>query len=119
MKLKDGFVLRKVGGQVVVLPMNADLDLNKMIKLNETGAFLWERLERETDEAALVSALLAEYDLLLLDEPYKGLDEDTRRQVAAVVQRLTEGKTLLMVTHEPDDTHGHHLIELNSEQTNA
>lgn len=68
---------------------------------------------------AIARALLAEYDLLLLDEPYKGLDEDTRRQVAAVVQRLTEGKTLLMVTHEPDDTHGHHLIELNSEQTNA
>lgn len=63
MKLKDGFVLRKVGGQVVVLPMNADLDLNKMIKLNETGAFLWERMREETDEDALVAALLAEYDV--------------------------------------------------------
>ena len=63
MKLKDGFVLRKVGGQVVVLPINADLDLNKMIKLNETGAFLWERMREETDEDALVAALLAEYDV--------------------------------------------------------
>ncbi|MBR4067227.1 MAG: ATP-binding cassette domain-containing protein [Clostridia bacterium] len=68
---------------------------------------------------AIARALLAEYDLLLLDEPYKGLDEDTRRQVAAVVKRMTEGKTLLMVTHEPEDADGHHLIELNSEQTNA
>ena len=63
MKLKDGFVLRKVGGQVVVLPINADLDLNKMIKLNETGAFLWERMREETSEDVLVAALLAEYDV--------------------------------------------------------
>lgn len=67
---------------------------------------------------AIARALLAAYDLLLLDEPYKGLDEDTRRQVAAVVQRMTEGKTLLMVTHEPDDAAGHQLIELNTNQAN-
>lgn len=63
MKLKEGFVLQEVGGQIVVIPTADDMDLNMMIKLNETGAFLWERLEQETDEAALVSALLAEYDV--------------------------------------------------------
>ena len=63
MKLKEGFVLRRVGGQVVVLPVNDDLDLNKMIKLNETGAFLWKLLQAETTEDALVEALLAEYDV--------------------------------------------------------
>ena len=63
MKIKDGFLLREVAGQTVVLPAGADLDLNMMITLNETGAFLWERLQQETDEAALVAALLAEYDV--------------------------------------------------------
>ena len=63
MKLKDGFLLRSVAGQTVVLPTGGDLDLNMMITLNETGAFLWEHLENDTNEAALVEALLAEYDV--------------------------------------------------------
>ena len=63
MKLKEGFVLQEVGGQIVVIPTADDMDLNMMIKLNGTGAFLRERLEQETDEAALVNALLAEYDV--------------------------------------------------------
>ena len=63
MKLKDDFILRSIAGQTVVLPSGGDLDLNMMITLNETGAFLWERMQQETDEAALVAALLAEYDV--------------------------------------------------------
>lgn len=63
MKIKDGFILRSVAGQTVVLPTGDELDLNMMITLNETGTFLWERLQAETDENALVAALLAEYDV--------------------------------------------------------
>ena len=63
MKLKNDFILRQVAGQTVVLPTGGELDLNMMITLNETGAFLWEHLQNETDEAALVAALLGEYDV--------------------------------------------------------
>ena len=81
MKLKDGFLLRQVAGQTVVLPTAAELDLNMMITLNDTGAFLWERLNEETDEAELVAALLAEYDV----------DETTAKAaVAAFVKKLNE-----------------------------
>ena len=81
MKLKAGFLLRQVAGQTVVLPCGDVLDLNMMITLNETGAFLWERLQEETDEAALVAALLGEYDV----------DEDTAKaSVAAFVAKLNE-----------------------------
>ena len=58
MKLKEGFLMRQVAGQTVVLPSGDDLDLNMMITLNETGAFLWERLNEETTQEALVAALL-------------------------------------------------------------
>lgn len=64
--------------------------------------------------AAIARALLAQYDLLLLDEPYKGLDEDTRQQVQTIVERMTAGKTVLMVTHDPEDAAGHRLIELKN-----
>ena len=63
MKLKPGFILRTVAGQVVVLPSGDELDLNMMITLNDTGKFLWERLETGAEVEELVSALLAEYDV--------------------------------------------------------
>lgn len=63
MKLKEGFILRTVAGQVVVLPTGDELDLNMMITLNDTGRFLWERLENGADKEELVAALLAEYDV--------------------------------------------------------
>ena len=79
MKIKEGFLLRQVAGQSVVLPTGDDLDLNMMITLNDTGAFLWEKLQSDCDEAALVAALLKEYDV----------DEQTAREsVAAFVKKL-------------------------------
>lgn len=63
MKIKEGFLLRRIAGQIVVLSTTGDLELNRMITLNETGAFLWEHMQKETDEAALTSLLLQEYDV--------------------------------------------------------
>jgi hypothetical protein len=63
MKLKNGFILREVAGQIVVLPSGDDLDLNMMITLNEVGKFIWLLLENETDEASIVTAILREYDV--------------------------------------------------------
>ena len=60
MKLKDGFILREVAGQTVVIPSGDDLDLNLMITLNGTGKFLWEKLEQGAEMDQLVSALLSE-----------------------------------------------------------
>ena len=64
MKIKEGYVLRQVADLWVVLPLAEEtVNFNGMITLNETGAFLWNLLEQETDEAALVAALLGEYDV--------------------------------------------------------
>jgi NitT/TauT family transport system ATP-binding protein len=52
---------------------------------------------------ALVRAMLAEGNLLILDEPFKGLDEDLRQQVIQYVIRLSADKTAIIVTHERDE----------------
>ena len=49
---------------------------------------------------ALVRALLAEYDFLFLDEPFKGLDSDTKSAVIAYAKEKTAGKTVVLVTHD-------------------
>ena len=50
---------------------------------------------------AILRALLAEYDLLLLDEPFRGLDEDTKALVMEDTRRRSAGRTVLLVTHDP------------------
>lgn len=52
---------------------------------------------------ALARALLAESELIILDEPFKGLDEDTRASVIEVLDRYSAGKTLIIATHDLRD----------------
>ena len=52
---------------------------------------------------ALARALLFPCDILLLDEPFTGLDPENRRRAAACVRRHAPGKPVLAVTHEASD----------------
>lgn len=64
MKLKEGFVIRKVADTYVVVAVGAEAKKhNVMITLNETGALLWEKLAAGTDKNGLVNAILEEYDI--------------------------------------------------------
>lgn len=49
---------------------------------------------------SILRALLAQYDVLFLDEPFKGLDEALKEQVIAYVKEKTAGKTVVFVTHD-------------------
>ena len=64
MKIKEGFLLRQVGGNHVIVPVGAQsVDFRCIITLNELGAFLWQKLSVDCTVEALVEALLAEYDV--------------------------------------------------------
>ena len=64
MKLKLDFVLRKIAGDLLLVPTGKTaLDLNGMLMLNEAGAYLWQKLPESSDEAALVDAFMAEYEV--------------------------------------------------------
>ena len=81
MKLKEGFILRTVAGQTVVLPSGGVTNLDMMITLNDTGKFLWERLAAGAEKDELMDALLAEY---AVDR------ERAEESVEAFVTRLKE-----------------------------
>ena len=61
MKIKEGFIMRQVAGENVVIPSGDNLDMNMMITLNDSGAFLWNKLQQEITVDELVEAVLAEY----------------------------------------------------------
>ena len=64
MKIKKGFMLRKVAEKNVVVPIGqASVDFNGIINLNDTGAFLWGILAKGCTYDELVTSLLAEYDV--------------------------------------------------------
>jgi len=52
---------------------------------------------------AIARALAAEADFYVLDEPFKGLDEDTKDEVIAFVKERLAGKTVIIVTHQRDE----------------
>lgn len=64
MKIKDNFLLKEIAGNYVVVPVGNELiDLNCMITLNESGAFLWRSLSEDTSRDGLVENMLKEYDV--------------------------------------------------------
>ena len=50
---------------------------------------------------AIARALRHPAELVLKDEPFKGLDTETRERVMALVQRCCRARTLLLITHDP------------------
>lgn len=52
---------------------------------------------------ALVRALAADSDLLLLDEPFTGLDEDTKSLILPLIRKTSETKPVVLVTHIFDE----------------
>lgn len=52
---------------------------------------------------AIARAVLAPGEVLILDEPFTGLDRDTKAIVLDYLREHTRGRTLLLVTHAPEE----------------
>lgn len=85
MRIKDGFELREICGEHVILSHGMDnIDFSKIISLNETAAFLWKEAlweKEEISEEELTATLLEAYEV----------DEETaRKDVAQVLAKWRE-----------------------------
>lgn len=64
MKIKQGFVMRDVAGQAVAIATGeASKSFHGMVKLNDTGAAIWNGIEKGLDEAEIAEQLVASYDV--------------------------------------------------------
>ncbi len=74
MKIKNNFVLKKIAGSYVVVPVRTRaVDFSGIIKLTESGAFLWKLLEKGADREELIKKMLEEY---AVDEATAAADID-------------------------------------------
>ncbi len=86
MKIKEGFIKSNLGDECVVVPVGAQtVDFRGLITLNETGEFIWEILQNESEISDIVSALTKEYDI----------DEATAKTDAEEFVKILEEKGFL------------------------
>lgn len=52
---------------------------------------------------AILRAIMAESDGIIMDEPFKGLDVDTKQAVTAFITNNLNGRLLLVITHDKAD----------------
>ena len=86
MRVKDGFILRKVGIQYVVAATGkASENFNGMMRLNESGAFAFRLMQQGITEEELTIRLMEEYEVS---------EQTARKDVAAFTAALREADAL-------------------------
>lgn len=63
MKIKDGYIVRKIGTKYYAVSAARAAEGAGMISLNETGAFIWELLKNDTTVEEIAKALADKYEI--------------------------------------------------------
>jgi hypothetical protein len=85
MKIKDGYIVRKIGTKYYAVSVSQVSNGGGMIALNETGAFIWDLMKAETDADTIASALAAHYEIDV---------ETAKRDTEAFIGMLKEAGAL-------------------------
>ena len=74
----------------------------------------WKLSGGQKRRAALLRALWAESDTLLLDEPFTGMDPETMKKAAALLKARCQDRNVLLATHDREaiEALGWKVIEL-------
>lgn len=68
---------------------------------------------------SILRALLFDFDLLIMDEPFKGLDKETKNKVMDFVINKIKNKTVIIITHDEEEIeyfkkYSNEIIEVNN-----
>ena len=65
MKIKEGFELRRIGNEHIVVASGIEnINFNSIISMNSSSAWLWQQIEtKEFDADALAELLLNKYNI--------------------------------------------------------
>ena len=86
MKLNGTYTLREVAGEVLVIPVGATaMELNGMIILNPVSKVIWECLEKGTEEAEILKAVLERFDVT---------EETAKADIGEILDQLRKQKLI-------------------------
>lgn len=84
--IKKGFILRKMPGMNLVMPTGSNIkDYNGALMLNDTGAFIFEKLSEGKSVEETADLITAEYDIS---------KEKAMQSVENVISRLKEADVI-------------------------
>ena len=92
--------------------MTVDSHINRKQIVEKMGKIgLFQPLETKISELSggmkrrisILRAFLIEFDLIVMDEPFRGLDEETKEKVMNFVIQNIKGKTAIIITHNKDE----------------
>ncbi|NLO40945.1 MAG: PqqD family protein [Ruminiclostridium sp.] len=64
MKIKDGFMIKEIAGIWVVVPIGAKaMEFMSIASLTETGALIWNLIEKGATKDEIIQAILSEYNV--------------------------------------------------------
>lgn len=63
MKIKKGFILQQLGDEHVVIAIGeAGKNFSGMMKMNDVGAYIWNKLLTETTEAEIINEMVKDFE---------------------------------------------------------
>ena len=87
MKLRYNFVTNKVADKIVAVAVGGDLEkFNGFIKMNDTGAYIFNMLKSDVTEEEIVAAMKKDYE--------DAAEEEIRETVSEFVGKLKEADVL-------------------------
>ena len=82
MKIKEGFLLREVAGNTVVVPIGDEaVEFNGVITINETGKFIWELMQDGIEKEELLDKFMNKYNIS---------EEEAKEDIKAFIQILLD-----------------------------
>lgn len=79
--MKNNYLLREIAGEYMLVPIG-DSSLNSIVNFNETGAFVWRKLEQGLNEDEIANALTAEYNVT-----YNQAFEDVKQLISYLKEK--------------------------------
>lgn len=88
MKIKEGFVIREIGGEILgVATGRAADDFRGMLILNETAREIWNGLEAGKSEEDILKQIVENYDVE---------EETAKRDMKNVIEKMKEAGILIL-----------------------
>ncbi len=112
-RLLEGYSILKNLQLFSKMPVSQLEQIIKEVVAVEPGQIVASLSAGQKQRVSLLRALLNDSDILLLDEPFTGLDSQTSQLMMEVIKRYQNNRLLVIVTHDKEPLGSAQYIEIS------